>query len=138
MATTYTAHGESLGESVELDASTLAEACGEARDRLDLILDWENGELETRFLSAIITELVDGEPVGTSQVFVTVDPEEPGCTGSAGDHAWISLGRVNGSGCGVTFIERCTLCGLRRTVDTGVDDQSTGRSGLRSVRYTLP
>lgn len=74
---------------------------------------------------------------------VTLEPDEPECTGE--DHDWQSphdlVGGlrcnpgVRGSGGGVVIHEVCVVCGCARITDTWAQRRDTGEQGLTSVRY---
>lgn len=81
--------------------------------------------------------------VGREQCTVTLEPEEPECTGE--EHDWQSPVQlvggcrsnpgVFGRGGGMCIDEVCVVCGCLRTTDTWAQRHDTGEQGLRSVRY---
>ena len=77
---------------------------------------------------------------------VALDPREPRCAEKGQEHDWQSphslVGGakddpgVYGHGGGAKIYEACLRCGCGRLTDTWAQDPSSGRQGLRSVKYT--
>lgn len=76
---------------------------------------------------------------------VTLEPEEPECSG-AGGHDWQSPIEIVGgiesnpgvwssNGGGVIIVECCMQCGCKRTTDTFAQRPDTGERGFHSVSY---
>jgi len=83
------------------------------------------------------------ETVDEETVTVTLDPDEPDCSGD--EHEWAAPYKlvrgirenpgVWGHGGGVIINEVCLRCGCARVTDTWAQDPATGVQGLRSVAY---
>lgn len=78
------------------------------------------------------------------EITVAVEPQAPKCAAKA-EHDWQSPHEVvggiaenpgvHGHGGGVIIREVCRHCGAYRVTDTWAQDRTTGRQGLRGVRY---
>ena len=94
----------------------------------------EGVELEPLEIDVIVDEEL---------VTVTLDPDEPDCSGD--EHEWAApyklVGGIRenpgvwGHGGGVIINEVCLSCGCARVTDTWAQDPATGVQGLRSVAY---
>lgn len=83
------------------------------------------------------------DPWDEARATVTLDPDEPRCSGDA--HDWQSpyelVGGckenpgVWGNGGGVIIREACMNCGCARITNTWAQRQDNGEQGLTSVRY---
>jgi len=121
--TTFACKSE-YGSDVEYVAAT-------AREAAELFAADEVGDIDrTVFVNVLVAPV--GNAVAAEWHKVQVDPAEPDCEDV--DHAWQD-GPVRGNGGGVTYLDTCAHCGLRRHVDTWGTDRFDGTQGHRIVRY---
>lgn len=124
---------------IEIDAETPQEAAQEYVDGGD----WGDSD-STQWISVWVSggDLDEGD---SERITITIEPNEPDCTGERDGHEWTApwdvVGGlkespgVYGHGGGVTIREVCMHCGCGRLTDTWAQDPSTGEQGLTSVSY---
>ena len=114
------------GDTIEVDVVDLAAAEVAA---VDWVADYAEPSHRTTWEVIVI-----GSPdEGSTELRVTVEPEEPDCSEDDG-HDWRD-GAVYGSGGGVAWTATCNCCGLRRRTDTWATDPCDGSQGHTSVEY---
>ena len=130
----YVISDEQVSETVEADS--MEDALEQAREWL-LGVEWGTSQGTIR-VSATVT----GPHGEEREAAVTIDPEEPECP-EGDEHDWQRphelVGGLEenpgvwGHGGGITSIDVCMRCGLRKLVDTWADDGHGGH--MESTRY---
>jgi hypothetical protein len=122
------------GSEEKVEADSMEEA-------LDLAADWaREGDWGDGSETVYVTVYVFGPDEEQDSVTVTIEPEEPSCSGEKHDWKPENSGcdenpGVFGHGGGVIIREVCRHCGTTKVTDTWAQNRSTGEEGLTEVSY---